>query len=212
MKVYAISGLGADERVFQELNLNFELVCVQWIQPYKNESIQSYTKRLFGEESLKEPFGVVAVSFGGLIANELTKLIKPKFVVLISSIETKKELPVLYRIIGFLKLNKLVPKVFLKPPFFISKYVFSSKSILLKQIIRDTDTKFAKWAVNAFLNWNNLELIQNVYRIHGEKDRLLKAPQKSDNVTIIKNAGHFAIVDKSNLVSKKLNKIFNELN
>ncbi|MDF4221942.1 hypothetical protein [Maribacter huludaoensis] len=46
MKIYAISGLGADQRVFEHLNLDIELIALDWITPHKNESIKVYAKRL----------------------------------------------------------------------------------------------------------------------------------------------------------------------
>lgn len=39
MKIYGISGLGADKRVFQFLTLNYEFISIDWITPNKNETI-----------------------------------------------------------------------------------------------------------------------------------------------------------------------------
>ena len=39
MKLYAISGLGADKRVFQYLDLDYELIHIDWIPPLKGERI-----------------------------------------------------------------------------------------------------------------------------------------------------------------------------
>ena len=46
MRIFAISGLGADERVFKYLNLNCEIIVIQWITPFKKEKIRDYAKRL----------------------------------------------------------------------------------------------------------------------------------------------------------------------
>lgn len=214
MILYAISGLGADERVFQQLKLNCEIECVQWIIPLKNENISSYSKRLSNKISVEEPFGIIAVSFGGLIAMEMLRVIRPEFIMLISSMKSSDEIPSLYRFLGKLKLNRVVPASLFKPPFFISKFIFGTKSSLLKAIIRDTDSNFAKWAVNELLNWNynHSNSSIDVYRIHGDKDRLLKAPRQNKNVFIIKNGGHFAVVDSYMEVSDRINLILSELN
>ena len=46
-KVYFISGLGADKRIFSFLDLSFcEPVFIDWITPLKNESLESYALRL----------------------------------------------------------------------------------------------------------------------------------------------------------------------
>ncbi len=46
MKLYAISGLGADQRVFQFLTLEYELFPIDWITPIQNETIEDYAIRL----------------------------------------------------------------------------------------------------------------------------------------------------------------------
>ena len=45
--IYLISGLGADERVFQNLDFGrLRPTFIQWIEPKDNESIQEYALRL----------------------------------------------------------------------------------------------------------------------------------------------------------------------
>ena len=46
MKIYGIAGLGADERVFQYLKLDYAFVSLDWIEPLPDESIESYAGRL----------------------------------------------------------------------------------------------------------------------------------------------------------------------
>ena len=49
-KVYFISGIGADKRVFSFLDLSFcEPVFLDWIAPNKQESLESYALRLRNE-------------------------------------------------------------------------------------------------------------------------------------------------------------------
>ena len=46
MKLYAISGLGADQRVFKYLTLDCEIIPLEWIDPQKNEPLENYAIRL----------------------------------------------------------------------------------------------------------------------------------------------------------------------
>jgi len=115
MKIYAISGLGADQRVFKFLQLDHELIPINWIIPLKNEPIQSYALRLAKSIDLEEEFALLGVSFGGLIAVELSKILNPKITILISSIETKNELNPMFRWFGNTRINKLFPVSFLIP-------------------------------------------------------------------------------------------------
>jgi len=77
MKIYCISGLGADRRVFKNLKLEAELIFVDWIIPKKKEHISSYASRLATVINQDEEFGLLGVSFGGLIAVEMNKVLIP---------------------------------------------------------------------------------------------------------------------------------------
>lgn len=156
MKIYAISGLGADERVFNYLALEGELIPLQWLQPETSESLEAYALRMAEKVNQAEPFGLLGVSFGGLVAVEISKVLQPKLTILISSVETKEELSILYRALGSSNLIKWIPNQLFDPPRILANWVFGAKrKALLNEILNDTDLKFAKWAVNALLTWQN---------------------------------------------------------
>ncbi len=207
MKLYGISGLGADERVFQYLKLNTEFIPIQWIKPLKNEQIKQYSLRLAKKIDTKEPFGILGLSFGGLVAVEISKKLKPKLTILISTAETKYELKDVYKLIGKSGLVNFIPQNFFLPPKFIANWFFGSKNKkLLYEIINDTDLSFSKWAVKELLNWDNSEILKNdVLKIGGTKDKLIPQKEKN-NVILIQDGTHFMIVDKADMVSKIINK------
>jgi len=97
MKLYLIGGLGADERVFKFLHSEFPNQIIKWIEPLKMEPIEDYTKRLSEQIDTKEKFGILGVSFGGIIAVELSKIIKPQITILISSVELASQLQPQYQ-------------------------------------------------------------------------------------------------------------------
>ncbi|SDF62642.1 Thioesterase domain-containing protein [Pedobacter terrae] len=79
MNAYFISGLGADQRIFSRLKLSekISIIHVEWINPNKNETLEVYAERLSRIIDTSKPFALVGVSFGGMIAVELAKLLKP---------------------------------------------------------------------------------------------------------------------------------------
>jgi pimeloyl-ACP methyl ester carboxylesterase len=207
MKIYAFSGLGADKRVFQFLNLKAQLIPVDWIAPKQNETIDNYAKRLFEAINPEEEFAILGVSFGGLIAMEISKIYKPKLTILISSAETKHELPPIYRLFGKSGVIKFIPKFLLRPPKKMTKWLFGAEnSILLYQIIDDTDLTFAKWAIEKITTWKNEYRLERLYKIHGTNDKMI--PIKPDSKTIaIPGGGHFMIVDRATELSTVINKL-----
>ena len=210
MKIFAISGLGADKRVFKYLTLDHELIPVEWIKPRTKEPIEAYAKRLIIHYKIDDEsdFGILGVSFGGLIAVEMSKIIKPKLTILISSVETKHELSGLIKLAGKSGLIELIPKQFLHPPKAIAHFLFGTDKIeLLNSILEDTDLSFSKWAIRALLNWKNETKLPNLIKIGGTKDKLL--PPKGEHTLLIENGRHFMIVDKADIISEVLNKSIN---
>ena len=205
MKLYAISGLGADERVFQYLKLEHELIPIPWLTPEKGEPIEGYAKRMAEKINTEEEFGIMGVSFGGLVAVEMSKVLKPKVAVLISSTQTKDGLRSLYKLFGKTGFNKIVPAKLFDMPKGIAKFLFgTNETELLNNILNDTDESFTKWAVNELINWKNEEKIENCIQINGTKDKLIP-PNKTEEQILIEGGQHFMIVDKANEISKIIN-------
>ena len=211
MKLYGISGLGADKRVFEYLDLDCKLIPIEWIEPLKNETIESYSIRISKSINREEDFGIMGVSFGGLVAVEISKRLNPKLTILISSAETRLELRLIYRIIGKTKLLKLIPQFLFDPPRIIAYRIFGAvNKKLLNQILNDTDLYFAKWAVIQLTNWSNIEKLSNpVLKIGGTHDKLIP-PKK--NQRLIEKGEHFMIVDRAYEISQIINEIIRKTN
>ncbi len=205
MKLYAISGLGADQRVFQYLTLHCEFIPIDWIAPEKNEPIEHYALRLSEVIDKSGPFGILGVSFGGLVATEMSKHLKPAITILISSAETRDELAGFYRLAGNINLLRFIPRQLFRPPMPLINWLFGTKKKeLLKKIIRDTDLGFAKWAVQELIRWKNREKLAHCLKISGTKDRVMP-PTKSDNTVLIPGGTHFMIVDRAREISDLIN-------
>lgn len=206
MKIYAISGLGADKRVFQFLTLEQEFIPIDWIDPLKNESIAEYAKRLSSVIDTSEKFCVLGVSFGGLIAVEISKFLNPELTILISSAETRNEIPFIYRFLGKINIVKYIPAKFLNPPKWLAKILFGTKKVaLLNQILDDTDLNFTKWAVQELSTWKNNQRVDKVLKIVGTKDKLIPLKHE-ENIQLIEGGGHLMIIDNADEVSQIINK------
>jgi pimeloyl-ACP methyl ester carboxylesterase len=212
MTVYFISGLGADERAFQKLSIpkEWKIKHLKWIDVVPNETLESYALKFSKLIDTSKEFSLVGLSFGGILAVELNKILLPKITILISSISTKYELPILYKMVSVLRLNKLMPPSLLNKVFPFTHWYFGTKTkeekILLKQIIHDTSPLFLKWAINEILHWKNVERPDNVLLIHGTRDRIF--PIDKLNVDFkIENGSHFMVYSEAKEISNILEKI-----
>lgn len=207
VRVYGISGLGADERVFKYLSLSHKLIPIPWLRPFHKESIEQYCHRIIEKYDLNknsEEVVLIGVSFGGIIATEISKLIKNKITILISSVSQYTDLRLLYRSVGFLKLGHLLPTRFLIAPAMLIAKVFGTRETkLIRSILHDTDPYFVKWAIIQITNWKNKQVPSQIIKISGEKDLLL--PPSPNDDYIIKRGRHFMIVDKADEISEIIN-------
>src|SRR6476661_9023939 len=107
--IYCISGLGADERVFEQMQVsNCKLINLPFLKPVKNESLASYAGRMFNLINDTEPI-LLGVSFGGMLAIEMAKQFPVKTIILISAVKTYRELPLWMRLSGRFRLHKIIP-------------------------------------------------------------------------------------------------------
>ncbi|ACU08161.1 conserved hypothetical protein [Flavobacteriaceae bacterium 3519-10] len=199
-KIYIFSGLGVDQRVFENIDFgNLDIEFIDWIVPLRHEPIKDYAKRISQKITADQPI-LMGLSFGGFIAVEIAKIIETKKVILIASAKTCAELPAIYKFIGKLQLNKLVPVAVLKSHSFMTDWFFGTESksdkMLLKNILKDTDPRFISWAIDEILHWQNESEPKDWVHIHGDRDRILPLKNVKTNF-VIKDGGHFMTVNKA---------------
>jgi pimeloyl-ACP methyl ester carboxylesterase len=211
--IYIFSGLGADERVFRNLDFSeYSVTFIKWLIPQKKESISKYAARLLHQIRTEKPI-LIGLSFGGIAAIEVAKLIETENVIIIASAKTKYEIPFYYRWAGRFGFHRILPARFLKKSNFLTNWFFGKTcdfdKLLLKQVLFDTDLNFLEWAINQIVHWENVTLIQNVTHIHGSKDRIL--PKRFVGCDrIVKDGGHLMTIHKSDELNAVLRKTINE--
>lgn len=211
MHIYGISGLGADERVFEAVNeyLDTPITYVPWLRPEPDESLAHYAERMAGTLDTEQPFLLVGLSFGGMIASEMNKHIHPEKTIIISSCACAEELPIYFRGVGRLNLVPYIPTQLMHLPPALVDAVMSLRKEASKQLIHDimehTDRNFLKWAVQAILTWDNTVVPDRLKRIHGRADRLLPLKVPADEVL---EGGHLVIVEEPRQVAQAIQRAF----
>lgn len=210
--VYFISGLGADQRVFDKLELDPEIKVrhIAWIKPIENESIASYAKRLSSQIDTTKAFSLVGLSFGGIVATEISDILHPEKVIIISSTPTGLPVDPFYRgLIKFLLWSPFAAPILKSPNSLAYKYfgaVTPELQILLKNILKDTDGKFLKWALKRMTAWKHPVKTPAPAHIHGDADRLIPIKRVKPDF-IIKNGGHLMVYAQHEEISTILNQI-----
>jgi pimeloyl-ACP methyl ester carboxylesterase len=82
----------------------------------------------------------------------------------------------------------------------------ASNRRLMFDIIRDGDDRFIRWAINAVLEWDNREIPQPFFHIHGTRDEIFPIGLTSPT-HIVEKGGHMFVVshpEKANHFLKEI--------
>lgn len=212
-KIYVLSGLGVDHRVFTAIDFgHFEVVHLPWLKPNRGEAISAYSSRLAA--LIKTPLPIlIGLSFGGIVAQEIARIIPCAKIILIAAAKNKTELPVLYRFIGRTRLHKLAPGFMFTCSGRFTEWFFGVKTEtqkkLLAIILKETDPGFRDWAINALLTWDRDHAPDHIVSIHGSKDRLIPVRNVAADF-ILPGAGHFLTVTHAKELSELLQVILKQ--
>ncbi|ARS36249.1 alpha/beta hydrolase [Pontibacter actiniarum] len=214
-KVYFLSGLGADWRMFQFLKLPDYLPQqhIQWVEPrHIDEPGQEYVHRLKEQVTDPDPI-LVGMSYGGLVAIELSKVLKPRKTILISSLATRHALPTIYRKLGKTKLHRWMPLKLMQSavplaPFFFGAHTKPEK-LLLKGAIMYIDEKLLRWSLGQLLVWPQEEILPGLVQIHGTRDLVLPLHDRPDIIKV-QGGEHLMVMHQADEISAILSKILED--
>lgn len=212
MKIYLLPGLGFDHRIFQNLELNdLDVSYLNWIEPKSKEHISSYAKR-FSEriDWSVEKIILIGHSFGGIIAQEIASQLPISKVILMSSIKSRKELPLHFKIVKPLGLHWLFTKGITTRTikYWGKTYDYSSpeEQDLVKSMVNAHSTAYLQWALRQLSIWGKekRELSTDIFQIHGELDRTFPIGLIGVADKVIKGAGHFMVYKEAGRISGML--------
>jgi len=199
--VYFMPGMAASPSIFEHIKLpknQFKIHWLEWKIPLKNESLKEYTKRILEDVHHENPV-LIGVSFGGVIVQEMSKLIRVKRLILISTVKNKYELPKRMHFARKTALYKIFPTSLVdrlgrleKLP--LGKFV-KKRLALYRQYLSVSDKRYIDWAVKQMLCWDQEKSMANTIHIQGDKDVVF--PYKNiKNCITLKNGTHIMIINR----------------
>ena len=211
--VYFMPGMSANSLIFERIKLpqGFVSHFLEWIPPKKDEKIANYSKRLSRLIVHENPI-LIGVSFGGLIVQELSKIINTRKVFIISSIKTNKESSVSMKFAKKTKSYKLLPVSWLDDFENLITFVFGPRIKrrvdLYRKYLSVRDKKYLEWSISTIINWKQEKPINNVVHIHGTRDLIFPIInlknyiplEKGDHAIILKRADWLNKFFEKNLV------------
>ncbi|WP_333662548.1 alpha/beta hydrolase [Chishuiella changwenlii] len=220
MKIYQVSGLGANGNAFRNLRLvdGFEQVYIPWLKPEKNETLAHYTERLINTINPTEDFLLMGLSFGGIIVQEMNRFIHPKHTFLISTVKNRRELPNLLKFSASTNAHKAIPMSFLTSDrafsyMMLRKLYYTKKDKSnIDDIFEFKDKDYLSWSIHKIVNWEHSTAYQeeNVTHIHGTKDIVFPI-NNIQNAIRVEGGTHIMVMQKPKIISEEINKVLNLL-
>jgi pimeloyl-ACP methyl ester carboxylesterase len=204
LPIYLISGLGADERVFSRLDfIGHEVFHIKWITPQMHDTLETYAAKLV-EQVTHSNCILVGVSLGGMLAVEMAIYLPNSNIIIISSAKSRNELPWYFKIPY---IYHFVPISLMRHGHLLADYFFgvsnAKEKLLLKDILKNTDTHFTRWAVKAICCWKRREGGRILLQMHGTADRIIPS-RNIKNADLVKDGHHLLVLSKSEAVNKAL--------
>ncbi len=212
IQVYLMPGMAANPSIFEHIKLpkdRFEIHWLEWIIPVKDESISDYAKRMI-QQINEEDVVLLGVSFGGILVQEMSRHIKVRKLIVVSSVISKDQLPKRFKIAKKTKAYKLLPTQLMSSIDVLAKYTFGEfikKRInLYKKYLSVNSKEYLDWAIKQVVCWDQIEPPKGVIQIHGEKDGVF-TNSCNGNCIIVKGGTHIMIINKYRWFNENLPKL-----
>ena len=173
--VYLMPGMSANSLIFEKIKFpeNFKLHKLDWINPDIDESIENYAKRLSEKIVHKYP-DLIGVSFGGILVEEISKIVKVDKLIIISSIKCNKEMPSHMKFGKITKSYKLLPVKWINDFESLISFVLGPKIKkrvdLYRKYLSVRDENYLSWSLREMIEWKQSKPLKNIIHIHGTKD------------------------------------------
>jgi len=204
--IYLIPGVGADETIFSNLELPaWEVRHLRWVKPHKDESLDGFVGRLLPQIRTDTQPVFIGMSFGGIVAIELSKLLQPFKTIIVSSIKTYYERPIKMSMFSYLHFHRYVPgRLAVMFDFLWHEwalgYLDKAERGLVAELVKNVDIPFNEWAVHQAITWQNTERLDNLTHIHGDRDNIFPSTYIRNYIRI-KGGTHFMIYRRAKEIS-----------
>ena len=205
--IYFLPCISGDSTIFKHIALCpelYELHYLSWKKPLAlEESISNYAMRMCEDIQHKNPV-LIGVSFGGVLAQEMSRFIDLKKVIIISSVKNTNELPSKFNMLEFKKVYKIIPGRFKDiEKYFLSKFIKKHTSTF-KELGFINKYNYLKWYLQNFSNWKRTEdMNPALIHIHGTKDKIFPLKNISNCISI-EDGTHLMIFKKAEIITRHI--------
>ncbi len=202
-------GMAANSSIFEAIKLSenqFVTHTLEWFVPEKGMSLYDYAEKMC--EKIQEPNPVLlGVSFGGMLVQEMAKIIPTRKVIVVSSVKSKHELPKRMIFAKYTKVHKLLPTGLVNNVELLAKYAFgetvTKRLHLYEKYLSIRDKYYIDWSIDQIVNWDQDVPADDIVHIQGERDAVFPIANITDCI-IVKNGTHTMIIHRARWFNEHL--------
>jgi len=208
-------GMAASPMIFEYIKLpedRYQIHWLEWQMPEKDETLVAYAKRMC--QFIKHDNAVLlGVSFGGMLVQEMAKIMPVRKLIVVSSVKSKHELPKRMIFAKYTKVHKLLPTGLVNNVELLAKYAFgetvTKRLHLYEKYLSVRDKYYIDWSIDQIVNWKQETPLKNTVHIQGEKDAVFP-PSHIKDCILVKNGTHTMIIHRARWFNEHLSTIILE--
>lgn len=216
--VYCLSGLGLSPAIFKHLTIDADAVHqLDWLPPQKKESLTDYARRIAAMiDPIPERLVLLGHSFGGVLVQEISKLIPTEHIIIISSIKAKREKDIgMNFFMRIFPVNRLATQKMIVKSFKVwgPQHGYQTKeaqAVFLEAVARHSDYYF-RWATSRIFEWESYNVTTPITHIHGTKDKTFSFKRLLAPVLAVEGGTHFMVFNKAKLISQLINQTLRQV-
>lgn len=210
--IYLIPGQGSDYRLFNNLQIDstFTVRNIYYCIPDENMSLPEFSRELSVQVDTSQPYILIGVSLGGMIATEMGEFMNPEKIILISSAKCRNELPKRYKFQRRFPVYKIVSGETAKKGAKIMQPIIEPdrkhEKGTFKSMLNDKDPDFLKRTIKMILEWERVDYRGDIIHIHGNNDKTIPIRNVKYDY-LLKNGSHMMVLTRGPEISELINEI-----
>jgi pimeloyl-ACP methyl ester carboxylesterase len=207
--VYLMPGMAANSTIFKNIHLDedrFEIHRLEWFLPKRGMTLGEYAEAMCDHIRHEDPV-LIGVSFGGILVQEMARIIPVKKLIIISSVKNHNELPKRLIFAKYTKIHKLLPTGLVNNVELLTKYAFgetvNKRLELYEEFLSIRDKYYIDWAIDQMVHWKQKEQHPGLIHIHGDKDAVFPIQYIKDCLQV-KGGTHIMILNRFRWFNQRL--------
>ena len=206
MKLYLLPGVGCDGRLFDRLDLSgVDVVRLNWPRFEADDTLPRIAARMQDAVRADEPHVIAGVSMGGMVAQELAVLTRPRKVILISSWTGPHEWNLLTRVNARVGLHAIIRDWSVRAAWPLKRLIDRREEAidrLLWTMAREQGAAQLRRGTAAIMRWKGSTWDGPLVRIHGGRD--IVTPLRFPVDHLVKGGQHVMVLTRAEEVSRLL--------